>query len=103
MNLFDEATTHAARAHAEIRAAAPPPLPPDFGRVEVPLELVRFRHLRTPQQVHRIQHLREELSMPAHVRAAPAFIALEKKETRTVSWAHSSAWAASSAPSACCR
>lgn len=80
----------------------PPPLQ-EHGRLDLPLERVTFRQLYSPQQVRQIQHLREDFLLPRAVREAPAFIELEKKETRRVSSARSSAWGTSSARSASCR
>ena len=62
-------------------------------RVEVPLELVSFRAVSSAADLHRIAHLREEIALPAHVREAPAFARLEKKETRWGWSARSSVWA----------
>lgn len=79
------------------------PPPQEHGRLELPLQQVTFRQLYTPQQVRQILHLREDFLLPKAVREAPAFIDLEKKETRRVSWARSSAWGASSERFASCR
>jgi hypothetical protein len=77
--------------------------PHEHGRLELPLEQVTFRQLYSPRQVRQILHLREDFLLPRAVREAPAFIDLEKKETRRGSSARSSAWGASSARSASCR
>lgn len=66
-------------------------------------EEIRFRHLTTPQAIAGVLHLREELSLPDAVRQDPAFVALEKKETRWGLWVLSNCTASSSAPSASSR
>ncbi|HYF17048.1 MAG TPA: hypothetical protein VEA40_04210 [Ramlibacter sp.] len=107
MSLSVQASAGAAHLSAYGAVVAPllaPPLPPqDHGRAELPLHLVTFRQLHSGQQVRQIQHLREDFLLPAAVREAPAFLDLEKKETRRVWSARSNAWAASSEPSASCR
>jgi hypothetical protein len=94
MSLSIAAATAAHHPSLHGRAVSPlGGLPPgDADRIEVPVEQVRFTRLRSAQQLREIQHLREELSLPADVRNAPSFIALEKKEMRRASWAPSSAW-----------
>ena len=108
MSLSVQASAGATHLPAAFHGALPPfvapPLPPqDHGRIDLPLEQVTFRRLHTAHQVRQIQHLREDFLLPAAVREAPAFIALEKKETRRGSWAPSSAAAAPSGRSASCR
>src|SRR6266540_500270 len=60
-----------------------PPTEPQAGRLEVPLEELSFRHLRTPAEIALIRHLREEIRLPAAVLADPGFRVHEKKETST--------------------
>lgn len=40
-----------------------------------------LRHLRAPDQVSRVLHLRDEIDLSAHAAAGPQFMQLEKKET----------------------
>ncbi len=49
-----------------------------------PSESLRFRQLYTPREFSRVLHLREEINLPAEMLADPAFIAREKKETKSV-------------------
>lgn len=42
---------------------------------------IRFRHLKTPQDIAQVMHLRDELSLPDAIRDDPEFVAREKKET----------------------
>lgn len=51
-------------------------------RLEVPLAELSFRHLRTPEEIASIVHLRREIQLVAAGVADPAFVAREKKETR---------------------
>lgn len=44
---------------------------------------IRFRHLKTPQDIAHVLHLREELSLPAAIRDDPEFVAREKKEMKS--------------------
>jgi hypothetical protein len=62
-------------------AALPGGLSGPDGRIEVPLDQVSFIHADDTDQLGRIAHLREAIALPAHVREAPAFARLEKKET----------------------
>jgi hypothetical protein len=55
------------------------------GDAGAPSESLRFRQLYTPREFSRVLHLREEIHLPAETLADPAFIAREKKETRSVS------------------
>jgi hypothetical protein len=52
---------------------------------------VTFRHLRGPAEIARILHLRQEIQLPASALADAGFATREKKETRSASWAPSSA------------
>lgn len=69
-------------------------LPPPFDEVpvlppastDVQADEVNFRHLRTPTEISRVLHLRDEIRLPAAARADAAFATREKKETR---WAWS--------------
>jgi hypothetical protein len=58
---------------------------------EVPVDDLIFCHLKTPEEIARISHLREEIQLPAGVTADPGFRAREKKEIRRASSALSSA------------
>lgn len=84
-SVFPQSVPHAGAMPAGVPAA-------DAPRIEVPLELVRFRAASTAADLRRIAHLREEIALPAHVREAPAFARLEKKETSWALSAHSNAW-----------
>lgn len=74
-----------------------PPLPPIPARQreELRVDEVEFRRLRTAGEIAGIRHLRAEIQLPASVLRDPGFHALEKKETRTESSAHSSGTAPS--------
>lgn len=53
------------------------------GRLEVPIDELRFFHLKTEAEIARIRHLREEIQLPASALADPSFSTREKKETNT--------------------
>jgi hypothetical protein len=57
----------------------PPPLSADVQPHEV-----NFRRLRSPQEIARILHLRNEIQLPAAALRDASFAAREKKETRWV-------------------
>ncbi len=61
-------------------AALPPSVPAAIAPDEV-----RFLRARGAAQLRRVAHLREEIALPAELRAAPDFARLEKKETRWAS------------------
>jgi hypothetical protein len=63
---------------------------------EVPIQELRFRHLKSPEEIAWISHLRQEIQLPPSVLADPGFRAREKKETGKVSWAPLSAGESSS-------
>ena len=48
---------------------------------------VVVRHLKTPEEIASVLHLREEIDLSVHAALAPQFEALEKKE---MSWDSSS-------------
>lgn len=62
-------------------AAAVPPAP---AAAAIAPDEVRFVRARGAGPLRRVAHLREEIALPAELRATPAFVRLEKKET---SWA----------------
>jgi hypothetical protein len=81
--------------------AMPASLPPaEVGRKEVALDELSFFRLTAPSDIAEIHHLRAELQLPASVLADADFQALEKKETRSGSWARSNTRASSLEPSA---
>lgn len=62
--------------------ATAPPLPDlRAGRLELPVEELNFCHLKTPAQIARISHLRNEIQLPEAVVTDPGFHGREKKET----------------------
>jgi hypothetical protein len=63
-------------------AAAVPPAP---AAPAIAPDEVRFVRARGAGQLRRVAHLREEIALPAELRAAPAFVRLEKKETNWAS------------------
>jgi hypothetical protein len=65
-------------------------------RLELPLEELSFRHLKTAQEIARIVPLRQQIALPAAALADPGFAAREKKETRRALSPLSSAAAPSS-------
>lgn len=67
-------------------------------RLEVPLDELTFRQLKTTDEIARIVHLRKEIQLVAASGEDPAFVAREKKETSRASWLLSSAAAPSSGP-----
>jgi hypothetical protein len=77
------------RGREKVRPASRARARPD-GK-EVPIDELNFCHLKTPGEIARISHLREEIQLPAGVTADPGFRAREKKETRRASSAPSSA------------
>jgi hypothetical protein len=79
-----------------IPAPAAPPV-----QTTVRPEEIRFRRLRTEQEIAAVLPLRREINL--HVEDPAGFAVLEKKEMRAVSSAASSGAAASSAPSASSR
>ncbi len=52
------------------------------GRIDVPVSELGFCHLQGLADISRVAHLREEIRLPAGVRADPQFLAREKKETK---------------------
>lgn len=52
-------------------------------RLEVPLQELGFRHLRSAAEISQIVHLRQEIQLPASALADPAFHTREKKETNS--------------------
>jgi hypothetical protein len=58
---------------------------------ELPVDELNFCHLKTPQEIARISHLREQIQLPSGVTADPSFGAREKKEIRRASSAPSNA------------
>jgi len=79
---------------------APPPPEQQAGRLDVPIDQLSFRQLRTPAQIARVLPLRQAIALPETVLSDPGFDAREKKETRRGWLARSSAMAPSSGPSA---
>ncbi|NML48331.1 hypothetical protein HHL11_31575 [Ramlibacter sp. G-1-2-2] len=59
---------------------------PPLESTDVQAHEVTFRHLRTPVEITRILHLRDEIRLPQSAREDLAFSTREKKETR---WAWS--------------
>jgi hypothetical protein len=57
---------------------------------ELPVDELSFCHLKTPEEIARISHLRQAIQLPAGVTADPGFRAREKKEIRRASLALSS-------------
>lgn len=76
----------------------PPPAPAELQAHEV-----EFRHLRGPQQIARVLHLRSEIQLPTAALCDDGFVAREKKETRWGWWAPSCGTARRSGPSGSCR
>lgn len=60
------------------------PAPRADTRLEVPLDELTFRHLKTAEEIASILHLRKEIQLVAASGADPAFVAREKKETSRV-------------------
>jgi hypothetical protein len=80
--------------HSESPApAANYPQPPAF------TSSVTLRHLRSAREIASVLSLRNEIDLSVHA-GSPEFRTLEKKETKSVSWAHSRCTGRSSAPSA---
>ena len=48
-----------------------------------------LRHLKTPERIASVLHLREEIDLSVHAAAGRQFVELEKKETRRASSAPS--------------
>jgi hypothetical protein len=62
------------------------PLPAGLGeqpgsRLEIVPDELQLRALSTRREIATIQHLRQQIQLPAAVMADPGFAALEKKET----------------------
>jgi hypothetical protein len=51
------------------------------GRRPFSIDDLVLRHLRTPAEIARVLHLREEIDLSVHAAAGPHFAILEKKET----------------------
>ncbi|MCW2573952.1 MAG: hypothetical protein JWO88_4010 [Frankiales bacterium] len=51
------------------------------GRRPFSIDDLVLRHLRTPADIARVLHLREEIDLSVHAAAGPHFATLEKKET----------------------
>jgi hypothetical protein len=58
---------------------------------EVPVDELVFRHLKTPEEIARVNQLRQQIQLPESVLLDPGFRAREKKETRRASSAPSNA------------
>jgi hypothetical protein len=50
---------------------------------------IHFRRLRGPREIARVVPLRQQIALPATALGDPGFAVREKKETRSVSSAHS--------------
>lgn len=66
-------------AHAMHAGMPPPALAGD--PLASPMDAVELRHLKTPGEIARILHLRDEIDLSVHTAAGSAFAQLEKKET----------------------
>jgi hypothetical protein len=51
------------------------------GRRPFSIDDLVLRHLRTPAEIARVLHLRDEIDLSVHAAAGPHFATLEKKET----------------------
>ena len=58
---------------------------------EVQPHEIHFRRLRGPREIARVVPLRQQIALPVAAVGDPAFAVREKKETRSVSSAHSCA------------
>lgn len=85
------------QSFALMPATLVPPLADDAPLYQIPSSTdvqpheVGFRRLRGPHEIARILHLRDEIRLPTTARGDASFTTREKKETKSVSWAHSSA------------
>ncbi|WP_298927003.1 hypothetical protein [uncultured Ramlibacter sp.] len=69
-------------AMSMLHRAAPPEETQE--RQDIPLEELRFIHLKTHQDIERVRALRGAIQLPAAALSDPYFHAREKKETSTV-------------------
>jgi hypothetical protein len=72
----------------------PPP-----ASTEIQPDEVRFRRLRGAHEIHHIQHLRDQIALPAAALADAGFALREKKEMTSASSAPSSGSGSTSVPS----
>jgi hypothetical protein len=87
--------------HSVLAERAEPAVP--VHREVIDLPSLAIHHLRTPAEIARILHLRENIDLSIHARAGGEFERLEKKETSAASSARSKCTASRSARSASCR
>lgn len=78
----------AARAAVRVPDAPPAPRPPAVAPAaprDIAIDELEIRHLRQPDEIARVLHLRQEIHLPSAALADPEFASREKKETSTVS------------------
>ena len=68
------------QAHVFIPAANPMPMAQREREPFAAREVV-LRHLKMPEEIASVLHLREEIDLSVHAAAHPHFTTLEKKET----------------------
>lgn len=73
-----------------------------FGQPPASMSAITLRHLRSAADIRSVLALRNGIDLSAHA-GSPEFFALEKKETKSDSSAHSKCMASSPAPFAWCR
>jgi hypothetical protein len=95
-------TLHSSSGLPQTAAGYAPPLAGIGIATDMDMGAVTLRHLRGQGEIASVLALRNEIDLSVHA-GNPEFLALEKKETKSVSWAPSNCRGKWWAPFASCR